>query len=180
MAGRPAKQSADKSQDEFLMQSPWGCWMLQRMHWVVVFFQCCLSHHSSPIFDVFLKFLKHSFLLQLYSLLCWAKEVWHFLKHPHWNSFPWYAWVVICFSGFYYEVVLAYVVTFSTNRSLFLLQLAENIKIQFVFTSLHLLLSISQLWSRLFAYFQRLFPLFSLISGSFFTIPRNVCCQHAL
>lgn len=30
VAGWPAKQSADKSQDKFLMQSSWGCWMLQR------------------------------------------------------------------------------------------------------------------------------------------------------
>lgn len=32
VSGRPAKNSADKSQDEFLMQSPPACWMLQRRH----------------------------------------------------------------------------------------------------------------------------------------------------
>lgn len=39
--GRPAKQSADKSQDEFLMQSPRGCWMLQRRQRVVFFSVAC-------------------------------------------------------------------------------------------------------------------------------------------
>ena len=41
-------------------------------------------------------------------------------------------------------------------------------------------LSISQLSSRLFAYFQRLFPLLHLISCSFLPISRSVFCQHAL
>lgn len=43
MAGRPAKQSADKSQNEFLMQSPRGCGMLQRQHWDFLFVCVCVA-----------------------------------------------------------------------------------------------------------------------------------------
>lgn len=120
MAGQPAKQSADKSQDEFLMQSPWGCWMLQRRHWVIFCFFFSVAHPFTP--NQFLMFLKHSFLLQLLSVLCWSKEMWRFFQTPPRKRVCLrHAWVAICFSGFYYEIILACVVTFSVNRSLFLL-----------------------------------------------------------
>lgn len=93
--GRPAKQSADKSQDEFLMQSPWRCWILQRRHWVVAFFPVLLVLSLEDYFDIFFKV---SFSFTFLSFC--AQEVWHPPKQYFWNVFCGVFIGDDCFSGY--------------------------------------------------------------------------------
>lgn len=126
MAGRPARQSADKSQHEFLMQSPQGYWMLLRRH-RVVFFSVACPVTSNQFFMDFWRFIMQFLTSAPYEVSCWGEE----LKHEALKCFLGH----FCFLFLGQSAVLARHVCFHCN-------LPEVVSI-----SLHLLLSTSQLWS---------------------------------
>lgn len=173
------------------MQSPLGCWMLQRGHKSFFIGVCVLVPSLRAHFVMgFLTFLNFLFSFNFTWFHVRLKRCDIFSNTTSEIVFSWYLfmggdlffWVSVCF---YYEDVLACVDSFSTNKRLFFLQLAKNIKIQFVFISLHLLLSISRLW--LLVYFSEAFST-SLSSSSLphpsVSLHNSVCChprtRHAL
>lgn len=163
------------------MQSPLGCWMLQRQRWVFYLCVCVACSITPSLFcDGFLNF-PFSFNFTRFHVGLKRCDVFSNITSD--IVLPGiYLGTVICFSGFWY----------CFNMRVFcplFMQLARNIKIQFVFISLQLPLSSSLCCSTLFVYFRRLspfpcYPLLSHISHSQFTTPRSVCChlssQHAL